>query len=294
MGLLARLVPRMDPNEVLIDGLAERRTIDLRNTDDGNSSIVLGRGAVTGISDRTIGTSVVQLIFDDNSSDEQTVRATLMKDADKSKVHVNGICWKKGTESTLLGSGDVISLDGLRYEYQLRISEAPENDKVREIDEQQDEGDVILISSSPSMTSLAAKAPPPPPPAASVASSTTCSKATESAVTLTADMVTRLSDELQCSVCLDIQVQPRTLDPCGHSFCSGCLKDLKDCPQCREKINSHVPAMQLGSLIEMLVSVPSLLNKEDVEHYKERKLGQKLVCSRDRAFSLCRRTFWKF
>ena len=112
-------------------------------------------------------------------------------------------------------------------------------------------------------------------PAAAAAAAVTDNN--DGAVRLSSQIVSKLSDELQCCVCLDIQVQPRTIDPCGHSFCASCLKDLKNCPQCRKKIKSHVPAMQLDSLIQMLVSVPSLLDKGDVEHYHQRKRGQKLV-----------------
>ena len=116
-----------------------------------------------------------------------------------------------------------------------------------------------------------------PAAAAAAAAAAAVTDNNDGAVRLSSQIVSKLSDELQCCVCLDIQVQPRTIDPCGHSFCASCLKDLKNCPQCRKKIKSHVPAMQLDSLIQMLVSVPSLLDKGDVEHYHQRKRGQKLV-----------------
>jgi ribosomal 50S subunit-recycling heat shock protein len=260
MELLARLEPRLDPNEALMPGLTERRTIELKTNDI--TSQVLGRGNITGISDHSIGKNVVQITFDEFSRDEQSVRATLLKDADHCKVHVNGMRFPETQRTTFLSSGDVISLDGLRYEYRLHISHF-EGDmstakRKRKVEE------AISISSTPSRS--------PETVAAAAAHS-----AQEGAVTLSSDMANKLSYEIQCSVCLDIQVYPRTLDPCGHSFCAVCLQKLTNCPQCRETINSHVPAMQLDSLICMLVSVPSLLDSDDVAHFHERKKDAKVV-----------------
>ena len=64
---------------------------------------------------------------------------------------------------------------------------------------------------------------------------------------------TRLSEEIQCCVCLDIQIHPRTLNPCGHTFCLGCVSKLETCPECREVVESHAPARMLDNLIATLV-----------------------------------------
>ena len=90
-------------------------------------------------------------------------------------------------------------------------------------------------------------------------------------IALEQQTASRLSEEIQCCICLDILLHPRTLNPCGHSFCGPCLKTLDSCPQCRENIQSHVPARQLENLVTTLMSVPNLLDADDVKHYNERK-----------------------
>lgn len=260
MELLARLEPRLDPNECLVPGLTERRTIELKTYNI--TSVILGRGNTTGISDRSIGLQVVEISFDEFSKDEQSVRATILKDAERCKVHVNGVRFPDRQLTTFLSSGDVISLDGLRYEYRLHLSfQGDTPGSKRKSNEQE----VISVSSTPSKT------PEMSSPAVAALPSE------EIVATLSSSMASRVSDEVQCCVCLDIQVYPRTLDPCGHSFCACCLKKLTNCPQCRETINSHVPSMQLDNLICLLVSVPSLFDKDDIAHYHQRKKGEKIV-----------------
>jgi Ca2+-binding EF-hand superfamily protein len=46
------------------------------------------------------------------------------------------------------------------------------------------------------------------------------------------------SEELTCAVCLDSWKDPIELSPCGHIFCRECASGLKECPVCREKIES--------------------------------------------------------
>ncbi|XP_065150261.1 E3 ubiquitin-protein ligase TRIM39-like [Paramisgurnus dabryanus] len=53
-----------------------------------------------------------------------------------------------------------------------------------------------------------------------------------------------LSEELQCCICLDVFSDPVTT-PCGHNFCSICLKQCWDnsqiysCPYCKETFNKR-------------------------------------------------------
>ena len=94
----------------------------------------------------------------------------------------------------------------------------------------------------------------------------------DSIIPLATHTASQLAEEIQCPICLEILVHPRTCDPCGHSFCAPCLQDLDNdnCPHCRQSIHSHIPALALDNLVSKLVSVPKLLDPEDVQHYKER------------------------
>ena len=48
--------------------------------------------------------------------------------------------------------------------------------------------------------------------------------------------------ETDCSICLSLLQRPHVIDPCGHTFCQGCLARLsqakrRNCPNCRGVIN---------------------------------------------------------
>jgi hypothetical protein len=254
--LAVRLVPKLgDPDEVLQDGLSERDEIVFDSSSDGNE-LVVGRGPLTGIVDGAVQSTAFRLSYDELCFENHCVRASLMV-TDESNLYINGLPWDEGQPYVYLIHGDDVALDGLRYEYKVQIesgSSGPPSGKKRKAES----SDVIsVLSSSPEpeekRDSLSKK---------SVSSST---------IAVPQENADRITDEIQCSVCLDIQVRSRTLNPCGHSFCGSCLNQLEQCPQCREKIVSHVPALQLDGLIASLVSVPNLLDKDDVEHYNERK-----------------------
>ena len=99
------------------------------------------------------------------------------------------------------------------------------------------------------------------------------------------DFSSKISDEINCAICLDILVNPRTLVPCGHSFCRSCCfsnnprKTLifNKCPHCRQAIVDTVPSRKLESVINTLVTVPNLLfrNDDDKQHYLERRKKEK-------------------
>lgn len=83
---------------------------------------------------------------------------------------------------------------------------------------------------------------------------------------------TKISDEITCSVCLDILVRPITLVPCGHTFCQPCWSTAKrtDCPECRVTVKCFVPARQIDNMVATLASVPNLLDDDDRQVYLER------------------------
>lgn len=100
------------------------------------------------------------------------------------------------------------------------------------------------------------------------------------------EFASKISDEINCSICLDILVNPLTLVPCGHSFCTNCCLSestrngrrrrtlcFDKCPHCRQPINETAPSRQLESLIDTLVTVPNLLfsNEDDKKQYLARR-----------------------
>lgn len=293
MTLVARLEPRRDPNETLMDSLSERPPLSISSMN--RDQLTLGRGQRTGISDRTIGPEVVNISFDESCMSAQCVKVTLMKDSERCRVHVNGQPWRRNCwqDSANLKSGDIISLDNLRYEYKIHISregDFPANELAVAESVEVDAFDAFIASTfqddslegfpesekikSEDVISLASTPEPP-----SRSPEPTADTEVAASIPLVAETASRLSDEIQCSVCLDIQVHPRTLNPCGHSFCASCLEKLEQCPQCRKTIESHVPARQLDSLVSLLVTIPKLLGEDDVKHYYERKKKNTIVHS---------------
>nr|XP_023674120.1 uncharacterized RING finger protein T02C1.1-like isoform X1 [Paramormyrops kingsleyae] len=73
-----------------------------------------------------------------------------------------------------------------------------------------------------------------------------------------------ISDELTCSVCLDIYKDPYLL-PCGHSFCHSCIQGLSTalelkCPDCRRECRSWedvVRNYKLANIVQVLMAEKS-------------------------------------
>ncbi|KTG38948.1 hypothetical protein cypCar_00048132 [Cyprinus carpio] len=91
-----------------------------------------------------------------------------------------------------------------------------------------------------------------------------------------------LTEELQCSICLDVFTDPVTA-PCGHNFCKTCLNKYWDnsqtcnCPYCKETFNQ--PRQQAVSAQTHYIAVwerPDLkINitlRELVDRYKKKCL----------------------
>ncbi|XP_067299995.1 bloodthirsty-related gene family, member 9 [Pseudorasbora parva] len=72
-----------------------------------------------------------------------------------------------------------------------------------------------------------------------------------------------LTEELQCSICLDVFTNPVTT-PCGHNFCKTCLKECWEnihdynCPMCK-KTFSQKPELKVNTTLRAIVV-----------HYKKR------------------------
>ena len=100
------------------------------------------------------------------------------------------------------------------------------------------------------------------------------------ACSLTTDPINQLEENLQCTVCLEVLKDPRTL-PCCHSFCKDCLegvvKTCRDkaprgrpvreipCPNCRATFtldpDKHVADMPRNHFISNLVQVAAVLDR---------------------------------
>ncbi|KAL1277774.1 hypothetical protein QQF64_024447 [Cirrhinus molitorella] len=72
-----------------------------------------------------------------------------------------------------------------------------------------------------------------------------------------------LTEELQCSVCLDVFTNPVTI-PCGHNFCKSCLNQCWDkskdcyCPYCKETFSKR-PDLKINTALRQVV-----------QHFKEK------------------------
>ncbi|XP_048059719.1 E3 ubiquitin-protein ligase TRIM39-like [Megalobrama amblycephala] len=77
-----------------------------------------------------------------------------------------------------------------------------------------------------------------------------------------------LTEELQCSICLDVFTDPVTT-PCGHNFCKTCLNKFWDnsqtckCPYCKETFK-HRPDLKINITL-----------RELVDHYKKKSPEKK-------------------
>ncbi|KAI7800377.1 E3 ubiquitin-protein ligase TRIM39-like [Triplophysa rosa] len=99
-----------------------------------------------------------------------------------------------------------------------------------------------------------------------------------------------LSEELQCSICLDVFTDPVTT-PCGHNFCKCCLKLCWDmsqdylCPLCKETFNKR-PDFKINTAFTQIVQLfkeMSAQTKSEVlcdmcEDKKIKALKSCLVC----------------
>lgn len=88
----------------------------------------------------------------------------------------------------------------------------------------------------------------------------------------------QVGEQAMCAICMEIMVEPRTIVPCGHSFCKSCLLNQHECAECRGPIQGQVQCRSLQNLIASLVDVStqqgsavSVFDKEDLESYQNRK-----------------------
>ncbi|XP_056124610.1 LOW QUALITY PROTEIN: bloodthirsty-related gene family, member 9 [Rhinichthys klamathensis goyatoka] len=76
---------------------------------------------------------------------------------------------------------------------------------------------------------------------------------------------TGLTEELQCSFCLDVFTNPVTT-PCGHNFCQICLKECWDnskdynCPICKKTFNQK-PELKVNTTLRAIVDLYKKRNR---------------------------------
>jgi hypothetical protein len=280
MPLIAKLQPISGgtKREILVKGLSSRPTISITQ----ETKLNVGRGAISGIADQDLVQYLFTLAFDANGQLTATlIGSTLNSHA----ISINSNYWKGApSQRRVLQHGDIISLNasaGRKYNYQVFIeqqsaSNNTKNQSIVELLSQTSSGssDGSSSNTSPLPFSLFQDSKPAAQPAqvaAAAPASGGGGGGGGGGVMLSSDCKERISDELSCPVCLEIQVCSHTLVPCGHSFCSPCLTGLEQCPQCRTDITQFVPARQLDSLISHLTSVGGLLCADDIEHYQKRR-----------------------
>ncbi|XP_058634571.1 E3 ubiquitin-protein ligase TRIM39-like isoform X1 [Onychostoma macrolepis] len=80
--------------------------------------------------------------------------------------------------------------------------------------------------------------------------------------------ISSLTEELQCSICLDVFTDPVTT-PCGHNFCKTCLNKCWDnsqtcsCPYCKETFKQR-PDLKINTTL-----------RELIDHYKKKSSEKK-------------------
>ncbi|RNE98043.1 EF hand [Trypanosoma conorhini] len=67
-------------------------------------------------------------------------------------------------------------------------------------------------------------------------------------------MATECSEELRCALCLDSWQDPVELVPCGHIFCTKCVKGVYTCPICREPVTGSKRPNRV--LVNLALAVP--------------------------------------
>jgi hypothetical protein len=254
----------------------------LRSHDDENF-VILGRNSTSGIKDTEIRRNVLKIEIDDEDLVKaQNLESTAHNNSSghtPTSVHINRM--KLPRQSTaVLNNNDVIALSNehhpehFRYEFQIYISKdgkpfsrttltsnstSPCEGFLDCPSEEQQEGEPV--SKKLSQATAAAR----------TVSATRNSDDDDDENFDLSMFSDQISEEITCSVCLDIMVYPQTVSPCGHSFCGQCLIDtIKECPHCRAKVQSKVHSRHLESLITTLTTIPTLLNNDDIKHYHDR------------------------
>ncbi|XP_015910297.1 E3 ubiquitin-protein ligase rnf8 [Parasteatoda tepidariorum] len=116
----------------------------------------------------------------------------------------------------------------------------------------------------------------------------------EAEINVKEDFKKLLEDELICNICTELYIKPITLG-CSHTFCQHCIfewkKKKKQCPMCRERIETETTCLFLDNFINKAVEKldPPSLEKR-LELLKKREESQKKKPKRKKSKSNNRRT----
>ncbi|XP_075702447.1 E3 ubiquitin/ISG15 ligase TRIM25-like [Rhinoderma darwinii] len=81
-----------------------------------------------------------------------------------------------------------------------------------------------------------------------------------------------MKDELNCSICLSIYIDPVTLR-CGHSFCDSCIRQVLDsqessgaysCPDCRKRFKSRPSPLKTTTLCNIVKHFQSTSQEQSI------------------------------
>ena len=80
--------------------------------------------------------------------------------------------------------------------------------------------------------------------------------------------VSKLEEQLTCSVCLGLYTNPRIL-PCHHSFCLKCLEGVPLCPKPENNYYLHCPVCRCIAEISGTVGVTGLPLAFELKNFRE-------------------------
>jgi hypothetical protein len=243
--ILTKLVPiNPESKEVLHD----RPTLIIQR----DPPVLLGDNDSTGIVDPALSHFVVKVYKKGTK-----IYAFCFKDS-RGGVVVNGRAMYPG-ERRELKNGDLVALtDGsdstspVAYEYRVRRTET-----------------VRLTPDTADSATVAAAAVARAVSSSSVADA---DPAAQRQPQLSEEAMESIRGETECSICMEIMVEPSTIVPCGHSFCKDCLKHQSACAVCRGPIHTQVVCKNLENLIESMVKASNnrIFERNDVESYHSR------------------------
>ena len=92
------------------------------------------------------------------------------------------------------------------------------------------------------------------------------------------DFFKSIKEEITCSICLDIKIDPIMCTKCQNSYCSKCIKDWeKKSNQCPFKCDS--PSYATARVVKNLISKQILNAKMDVTKLSHSKKFNHIVIS---------------